>query len=434
MIETERLILRTMKISDAEMMFKNWTSDKEVTKFLTWEPHANLDVTKEWINHCLEHNLDNLLIVYKENNEPIGSISIVNSHADNTSCEVGYCLGKEYWNKGIMTEALRAFVKDLFKVKNYNYIIACHDVNNPASGKVMEKCGFRPSFIKSELNKNGDWLDLKYYSLNYEEFKINNLILDLKNNLNVDVYSASTIEDFIKKLKYADVSYLEVDMIDNPKIKKVSSLESYNFYILRDGIRKYYFLAPLKNEHRLKEMSEYFIHLNQEYFISLHGKSIEYLLVKTLREKKLHISFAESCTGGLMVATLINIPGASNVINESLVTYSEDSKMMMLGVEENTLKQYSVYSKEVAKEMAQGLYNITKAEICVSITGLAGGEERNPSDGSYDFGIILHKSFKDSLEIIEHKVEKGTRNEVRKKQVNYVLFKVLKLVNEYFVD
>ena len=78
-------------------------------------------------------------------------------------------------------------------------------------------------------------------------------------------------------------------------------------------------------------------------------------LVSKLKEKKYHISFAESITGGLCAATLVSVPGASNVLAESLVTYSEEAKMKYLDVKKETLNKFGVVSIEVAKEMVIGL-------------------------------------------------------------------------------
>ena len=132
-----------------------------------------------------------------------------------------------------------------------------------------------------------------------------------------------------------------------------------------------------------------------------------------------------------MAATLINVAGASNVINESIVAYHENSKIKLLGVDPLTIANHSVYSKEVALEMVNGLYNITKAEVCVSITGRAGGEKTEIADGSYDFAVVLHKGM-DKREYAFHKEEKGTRNEVRRSQTNYCFFTIINLILDYF--
>ena len=103
--------------------------------------------------------------------------------------------------------------------------------------------------------------------------------------------------------------------------------------------------------------------------------SIEQKIVDCLKIKKWQISLAESCTGGKIVATLVNAKGTSKVLSQSYVTYSCDAKIKILGVKKDTLDCYSVYSKEVAKEMVEGLQKITKANICISVTGEAESSE-----------------------------------------------------------
>ena len=102
--------------------------------------------------------------------------------------------------------------------------------------------------------------------------------------------------------------------------------------------------------------------------------TVEKTLVELLLKKNMTISFAESCTGGMLASTLINVSGSSNVINESYVTYSEEAKMRILGVSKETLNKYTVYSSEVAEEMAEGLKKVTQANVCASVTGKAEDE------------------------------------------------------------
>ena len=99
--------------------------------------------------------------------------------------------------------------------------------------------------------------------------------------------------------------------------------------------------------------------------------TVEKTLVELLLKNNMTISFAESCTGGMLASTLINVSGSSNVINESYVTYSEEAKMRILGVSKETLNKYTVYSSEVAEEMAEGLKKVTHANVGAAVTGKA---------------------------------------------------------------
>lgn len=154
-------------------------------------------------------------------------------------------------------------------------------------------------------------------------------------------------------------------------------------------------------------------------------------LVELLKKHQLTISFGESCTGGLLVATLVNVSGASKVLNESYVTYSIDAKMRILGVKKETLDKYSVYSKEVAYEMAEGVYRLSHANVACAITGKAGGATFEEGDGTCDVAIFINCG-KISKNVLYHFVTTGSRNTVRKNQVNYVFDAIIKLINELF--
>ena len=95
-------------------------------------------------------------------------------------------------------------------------------------------------------------------------------------------------------------------------------------------------------------------------------------LIKILTKKKFKISFAESCTGGLLASSLTSISGASKVFNLGLVTYSNQAKINILKVNKNIIKKYGAVSHECCSTMVKNLSKISKANINVSITGIAG--------------------------------------------------------------
>ena len=95
-------------------------------------------------------------------------------------------------------------------------------------------------------------------------------------------------------------------------------------------------------------------------------------LVKTLIKKKLKISFAESCTGGLLASTITSISGASKIFNLGLITYSNQAKIKFLKVNKNIIRKYGAVSHECCLAMVNNLSKISKANINVSITGIAG--------------------------------------------------------------
>ena len=141
-IETERLILRQARIQDAEPMFRNWANDPEVTKFLTWPPHGNIEITKKlltsWIESYEREDYYQWMIVLKETGEPIGSI-MANTTGRAQSAHIGYCIGKAWWHQGIMSETLKAVMDFLFDAVGYHRVESLHDPKNPHSGDVMKK-------------------------------------------------------------------------------------------------------------------------------------------------------------------------------------------------------------------------------------------------------------------------------------------------------
>lgn len=169
-IETNRLILRKFKIADSEDMFKNWSSDSKVTKYLSWKAHNSIKDSEEiinmWISNYDNNNVYNWVIELKETNEAIGSISVVNLEETNKSCEIGYCIGREYWSKGITTEALQNIIDYLFREVGVNRICAKHDIENMASGEVMKKCKMTYEGTLREVQFRDDrFCSLSFYSI-----------------------------------------------------------------------------------------------------------------------------------------------------------------------------------------------------------------------------------------------------------------------------
>jgi nicotinamide-nucleotide amidase len=100
--------------------------------------------------------------------------------------------------------------------------------------------------------------------------------------------------------------------------------------------------------------------------------SIAFKLVNKLKKKKLKVSFAESCTGGIISSMITSISGSSEVFNFSIVTYSNESKHSLLNVSRKTIKKYGAVSKEVCMSMLENLSKVNKGNISLSVTGVAG--------------------------------------------------------------
>jgi len=174
-LETKRLILRRFTLNDAEKVFNNWANNDEVTKYLSWPSHNNINTTEnvleQWIQNYNKDDFYQWAIVPKEINEPIGTISVVDKNDDIQMVEIGYCIGKQWWNKGITTEALNAIIKYFFEEIRVNRIEAWHDINNPNSGKVMAKCGMKCEGNLRQSRKNNTGIcDHAIYGILLEEY------------------------------------------------------------------------------------------------------------------------------------------------------------------------------------------------------------------------------------------------------------------------
>lgn len=182
-LETERLILRKFKIEDAEGMYKNWATDKECNKYLSWDLHKNIDETKKVIQSWIDEYKNgsyNWIVEIKNTHEVIGSITAVHFRKKHSNCELGYCYGSKYWNKGYGTEALKEIIRFFLEDVGLYLVEAHHISGNPASGRIMEKAGMHKDAIlkKRRINKQTNKLDdLIIYSINKNE--LNNY----KNNL-----------------------------------------------------------------------------------------------------------------------------------------------------------------------------------------------------------------------------------------------------------
>lgn len=174
-LETDRLILRRFTAEDADSMFQNWASDSEVTKYLTWPPHTEVNVTRwllsQWIKSYDEPAYYNWAIELKETHELVGNISVVKLDEKIEGADIGYCMGKAWWGRGIMPEALRRVIAFLFEEVGVNRIAAGHDVNNPKSGRVMEKAGMKVEGIWRQGGLNNQGIcDSVWHSILKSEF------------------------------------------------------------------------------------------------------------------------------------------------------------------------------------------------------------------------------------------------------------------------
>ena len=190
-IETERLLLRRLLPEDAGMMYRNWASDPEVTRYLRWEPHESEAQTRDlltaWAELYPNPDYYQWCLVEKATGEVFGTISIFRSAAaeptardewpgfdrSNGIWEVGYCIGKAWWNKGFTTEALKAVVEYWFRNTDSTWLACSHALTNPASGKVMQKAGFVYDHDAEYHKFDGTPVSCKCYALTKERFEQN---------------------------------------------------------------------------------------------------------------------------------------------------------------------------------------------------------------------------------------------------------------------
>ena len=168
-LKTERLILRRFAVDDAADMFYNWANDERVTRFLTWEPHGEIEVTKQlledWCVDYREESYYNWVIEF--GGRASGGISVVHMNEKSESMELGYCMGYDNWGKGIMTEAVNAVRDYLFAEIGVHRIVIRHAAGNPASGRVAQKCGFIKEGIERESfrSRTGEFWDIVQYAI-----------------------------------------------------------------------------------------------------------------------------------------------------------------------------------------------------------------------------------------------------------------------------
>ena len=148
-------------------------------------------------------------------------------------------------------------------------------------------------------------------------------------------------------------------------------------------------------------------------------------LIKILTKKKFKISFAESCTGGLLASSITSISGASKVFNLGLITYSNQAKIKILKVNKNIIRKYGAVSHECCLAMVNNLSKISKANINVSVTGIAG-----PNGGTKDKPVgLVYIGIKrgNKSQINKFFFESNTRSSIQKATVKKSLELVVRV-------
>ena len=253
-IETSRLILRRAVRDDAEPMFRNWASDPDVTKYLTWPTYEKVETAYQildlWASEYEKPDYYQWMIVLKELGEPIGSISVVRQNDRVEEAEIGYCIGSRWWHKGITTEALSAVIEYLFTEVGVNRVAARHDPNNPHSGGVMRKCGMKYEGTNRSCDRNSQGIcDAAQYSILRSEWKkprhfAEGIVFSDDAELVQEVYRRYDEDSRLNKSKAARVEflttvrYIEKYLTPGAKILDVGAgAGEYSLYFARKGYR-----------------------------------------------------------------------------------------------------------------------------------------------------------------------------------------------------
>jgi ribosomal-protein-alanine N-acetyltransferase len=168
-LETERLLLRKMRMADAQDLFE-YASDPDVARYTTWPLHSSLDDSKAYLRRVLDlyaaHEVAEWGLEHKAGGKFIGTCGYVDWSPYHARAEVGYAMSRNYWGQGLMTEAVRAVFRFGFQRMMLNRVEARCMIENVASARVMEKCGMRyEGILREHMYAKGRYDDLKIYSI-----------------------------------------------------------------------------------------------------------------------------------------------------------------------------------------------------------------------------------------------------------------------------
>ncbi len=184
---------------------------------------------------------------------------------------------------------------------------------------------------------------------------------------------------------------------------------------------RYQLISTIENEKEFNLAVKEFKEQLGSLIVSEEDEEIEEIIVRELKKLNYNISFAESITGGMLASTIINVDGASEVIQESYVTYSNDVKIKLVNVNYDTIKNNDIVSEEVVNEMTLGLYDKTKSNVCISVSGYASGEYA----GKVCFAIKVNDKIK-----LYTQYFRGNRNLIRLRAVRRILYELYILLLE----
>lgn len=215
---------------------------------------------------------------------------------------------------------------------------------------------------------------------------------------------AEAIKPIIEEAKFGDSQTVEFGILVSDSIVDIKFVVS--------GVSEFVVDSAIKN------LNLRFSDVLKENIFGYNEDTLASIVGKLLIQKRKNVSFAESCTGGKIAAAITDISGSSLYFKSSVVTYSNESKIKILGVKEEIIKDFGAVSKETAEEMAKGILNLTGSDYAFSVTGIAG-----PGGGSKDKPVgLVYVGFADKKKTESFKFNfVGTRKDIRERTVNTVL-------------
>ena len=173
-LETPRLTLRRLEMRDAPDIF-DYGRDPLVAKHVLWDAYTSVGEARGYVRYMIRKyragEPSSWGIVEKETGRVVGTIGYMWYQRDNNACEVGYSLARRCWNRGYMTEALRAVIRYSFETLCVHRVEAQHETDNAASGAVMRKCGMqKEGTLRGRLLNKGKYVDVDVYAILREDY------------------------------------------------------------------------------------------------------------------------------------------------------------------------------------------------------------------------------------------------------------------------
>ena len=174
-LDTPRLTLRPLTMRDAQDIY-DYSRDPEVARHVLWDAHRSLADSRAYLRFILRQYRDGVPssygIVLKATGRVVGTIGFMWYSEENHSLEVGYSLARSLWNQGLMTEALEAVLRLSFEALQAHRVEAQHETSNPASGRVMLKCGMRhEGTLRGRIYNKGRFVDVDLYAILREDWE-----------------------------------------------------------------------------------------------------------------------------------------------------------------------------------------------------------------------------------------------------------------------